>query len=145
MSPSRGRVLFTVAEHGADAGGGGWHEGHRTRGREAGNARWHGGTGYEGESMNLYYKNDLPNGGASTGRIVDRADGLVAAEVYGVTPEACDALGRQMAAGPELVELLREVVAEAGPLGHDGYHENPLHGDTITEARTLLKKAGVEP
>lgn len=34
------------------------------------------------------------------------------------------------------------VVAEAGPLGHDGYHEDPLHGATVAKALELLGKAG---
>ena len=95
--------------------------------------------------MVLHYKNDLPNGRAPTGTIVDRADGLVAAEVYGTTPGACDALGRKMAAALELVDALVALVRKVGRLGSDDYYENPLHKDDMERARAARKKAGVKP
>lgn len=45
----------------------------------------------------------------------------------------------------KLEATLAEVVAEAGALGHDGYHEDPLDGATVAKALALLKPSGVKP
>lgn len=61
-----------------------------------------------------------------------------------VTQGAIRAVTGEDSPAVKLEATLADVVAEAGLLCHDGYHENPRHGDAIAKARASLKKAGVE-
>ncbi|WP_394442099.1 hypothetical protein ACGGKE_03750 [Sphingobium naphthae] len=39
-----------------------------------------------------------------------------------------------------MIDALREVSDEAGEAGHDGWHSDPLHSETVAKVRALLSK-----
>jgi hypothetical protein len=49
--------------------------------------------------------------------------------------------GRLIAAAPELLEALRNIVSALGHEGHDGWHSEPVHSSDVKQALAAIAKA----